>query len=607
MIGFTSPAKVMVEKEIAMGLSGIQEAVLFLAAAVVTVPFFRKLGMGAVIGYLVAGMIIGPQLLGFVTNVEDILHFAELGVVLLLFVIGLELQPSRLWALRRSVFGLGSAQVFGTGAIFAGIGFAFGLPATAALMIGLSLSLSSTALALQTLAEKKQLTTHHGRAAFAILLFQDLAAIPLLGVFALLGYGSAHGVDWLGMAKAVAVVAAVIVGGRWLLRPYLRFAASSTSREVFIAATLLVVVGTALIMQQSGMSMALGSFLAGVLLADSEYRHELEADIEPFKGLLLGLFFIAVGMSTDLGQVIRQPLTIIGLTLGLMTIKALVLYGLARLTKHNHGSSVNLAIYVSQGGEFAFVLFGVAVGAQALDKTLSDTMIVVVSLSMVVMPLLVVINDKWLLIGHATAAPKDFDNIEPQDHRVIIAGFGRFGQVIARTLRMKKITFTALEANFEQVDFVRRFGNKIYFGDASRLDLLQAARADLAEVFVLAIDDIEASVKTAEIVKKHYPHLKIYARARNRVHAYRLMDVGVDKLIRETLLSSMELARDVLIALGDSPAQAEDAIRKFRRHDDELLATQHKLHKDEAQLIAATRQGAVELERLFEEDTDVAK
>lgn len=590
-----------------MGLSGIQEAVLFLAAAVITVPFFRKLGMGAVIGYLVAGMIIGPQLLGFVTNVEDILHFAELGVVLLLFVIGLELQPSRLWALRRSVFGLGSAQVFGTGAIFAGIGFAFGLPATAALMIGLSLSLSSTALALQTLAEKKQLTTHHGRAAFAILLFQDLAAIPLLGVFALLGDGSAHGVDWLGMAKAVAVVAAVIVGGRWLLRPYLRFAASSTSREVFIAATLLVVVGTALIMQQSGMSMALGSFLAGVLLADSEYRHELEADIEPFKGLLLGLFFIAVGMSTDLGQVIRQPLTIIGLTLGLMAIKALVLYGLARLTKQNHGSAVNLAIYVSQGGEFAFVLFGVAVGAQALDKTLSDTMIVVVSLSMVVMPLLVVINDKWLHIGHATAAPKDFDNIEPQDHRVIIAGFGRFGQVIARTLRMKKITFTALEANFEQVDFVRRFGNKIYFGDASRLDLLQAARADLAEVFVLAIDDIEASVKTAEIVKKHYPHLKIYARARNRVHAYRLMDVGVDKLIRETLLSSMELARDVLIALGDSPAQAEDAIRKFRRHDDELLATQHKLHKDEAQLIAATRQGAVELERLFEEDTDVAK
>ena len=589
-----------------MSLSWIQEAVLFLLAAVIAVPLFKRLGMGAVIGYLVAGMVIGPQLLGFVTNVEDIFHFAELGVVLLLFVIGLELQPSRLWALRRSVFGLGTAQVLGTGVILAAAGMAFGLPATPAFMIGLSLSLSSTALALQTLAEKKQLMTQHGRAAFAILLFQDLAAIPLLGVFALLG-GQAHGMNWLGMGKAVAVVAAVIIGGRWLLRPYLRFAASSDSREVFIAATLLVVVGTALIMQQSGLSMALGSFLAGVLLADSEYRHELEADIEPFKGLLLGLFFIAVGMSADLAQVVSQPLTIIGLTLGLMAIKALVLYVLARLSKHSHASAINLAIYVSQGGEFAFVLFGVAVGAQALDKTLSDTMIVVVSLSMVAMPLLVAINDKWLHLGRGKIEPRKFDNVEPQDHRVIIAGFGRFGQVIARTLRMKKIPFTALESNFEQVDFVRKFGNKIYFGDASRLDLLQAARADLAEVFVLAIDDIEASVKTAGIVKRHYPHLKIYARARNRVHAYKLMDIGVDKLIRETLLSSMELARDVLIALGDSPKDAAEAIKLFRRHDDELLLRQHEVQGDEAQLIAATKQGAVELERLFEEDADVTR
>lgn len=589
-----------------MSLSWIQEAVLFLMAAVIAVPLFKKMGMGAVIGYLVAGMIIGPQLLGFVSNVEDIFHFAELGVVLLLFVIGLELQPSRLWALRRSVFGLGSAQVIGTGLVLAGLGLVFGLSAMPALIIGFSLSLSSTALALQTLAEKKQLMTQHGRAAFAILLFQDLAAIPLLGMFALLG-GNTHELHWLGTIKAVAVVLAVIIGGRWLLRPYLRLAASSENREVFIAATLLVVVGTALIMQQSGLSMALGSFLAGVLLADSEYRHELEADIEPFKGLLLGLFFIAVGMSANLQLVIRQPLTIFGLTLGLMAVKALLLYALARLTRHSHGAAVNLAIYVSQGGEFAFVLFGVAVGAQLLDQTLSDTMIVVVSLSMAIMPLLVVLNDRWFHFGVVKTEPKPFDNIEPQDHRVIIAGFGRFGQVVARTLRMKKIPFTALESSFEQVDFVRKFGNKIYFGDASRLDLLQAARADLAEVFVLAIDDIEASVRTAEMVRKHFPQLKIYARARNRVHAYRLMDVGVDKLIRETLLSSMELARDVLIALGDSEADAEEAIRRFRRHDEELLATQHKIHKDEAQLIAASRQGAEELERLFEEDTDVVK
>ena len=376
-----------------MSLSWIQQAVLFLAAAVIAVPLFKRLGMGAVIGYLLAGMVIGPQLLGFVTNVEDIFHFAELGVVLLLFVIGLELQPSRLWALRRSVFGLGSAQVIGTGLLLAGMGIAIGLPTIPAFVIGLSLSLSSTALVLQTLAEKKQLTAHHGRAAFAILLFQDLAAIPLLGLFALLG-GEAQDMDWIGMTKTLAVVAVVVVGGRYLLRPYLRFAASSENREVFIAATLLVVVGIALLMQQSGLSMALGAFLAGVLLADSEYRHELEADIEPFKGLLLGLFFIAVGMSADLALVIRQPLLIIGLTLGLMASKALVLYALARLTRHSHNSALNLAIYVSQGGEFAFVLFGVAVGAQALDKPLADIMIVVVSLSMVLMPLLVATNEK---------------------------------------------------------------------------------------------------------------------------------------------------------------------------------------------------------------------
>ncbi len=590
-----------------MSLSWMQEAVVFLAAAVIAVPLFRRLGVGAVLGYLTAGMVIGPWVLGLVSDVGNILHFAELGVVLLLFVIGLELQPSRLWTLRRPVFGLGSAQVLVTGLILAGAGLAFGLPAAAALMAGLALSLSSTALVLQLLAEKKQLTTHHGRASFAVLLFQDLAAIPLLALFPLLaGAGMAQGWDWFGAAQAVGVVLAVILVGRRLLRPYLRLAASAKSQDVFVAATLLVVVGTALLMAQAGLSMALGSFLAGVLLADSEYRHELEADIDPFKGLLLGLFFIAVGMSVDLRLVLRQPLTILGLTAGLMATKALVLYALARATRHSHGAAVNLALFISQGGEFAFVLFGVAAGAGGLDKTLSDLLIVVVSLSMAVTPLAVALNEKWLRIGHAAAAPRAFDRIEPREHRVIIAGFGRFGQMIARTLRMKKIPFTALEASFEQVDFVRRFGNKIYFGDASRLDLLQAARADHAEIFVLAIDDVEASVKTAEMVRKHYPQLKIYARARNRVHAYRLMDAGVDRLIRETLLSSLELARDVLVGLGYTAAEAEQAVTLFRRHDEELLARQHKIHEDEAALIAAARQGAEELERLFEQDTNAA-
>jgi glutathione-regulated potassium-efflux system ancillary protein KefC/glutathione-regulated potassium-efflux system protein KefB len=587
-----------------MSMSLVHETVVFLAAAVIAVPLFKKLGMGTVLGYLIAGVLIGPWLLGIISDVDNILHFAELGVVLLLFVIGLELRPSRLWELRRPIFGLGGAQVAVTGLVLGAAGMALGLPTTTALVVGLVLSLSSTAFALQILAEKKQLTTHYGRASFAILLFQDLAAIPLLALIPLL---SANRFDqtWslLSAGKAVTVVVIVIAGGRWLLRPFLRLAASATSHEVFIAAALLVVVGTALLVQMAGLSMALGAFLAGVLLADSEYRHELEADIEPFKGLLLGLFFIAVGMTMNLGLVVHRPFTVLGLVVGLMAIKSLLLYGLGRMAKQSHGSAANLALFISQGGEFAFVLFGAAAGARVLDKTLADLLIVVVSVSMAATPLLVILNEKIFKIGHGTDLPREYDKIEAREHRVIIAGFGRFGQMIARTLRMKQIPFTVLEASFEQVDFVRKFGNKIYFGDASRLDLLRAARADVAEVFVLAIDDIEASIKTAQMVRKHYPHLKIYARARNRIHAYRLMDVGVDRQIRETFLSSIELARDVLMAVGHTEAEANEAVRRFRQHDEALLERQHKIYHDEAQLIAAARQGAEELERLFEEDT----
>jgi glutathione-regulated potassium-efflux system ancillary protein KefC/glutathione-regulated potassium-efflux system protein KefB len=587
-----------------MSMSLAHETVVFLAAAVIAVPLFKKLGMGAVLGYLFAGVLIGPWLFGFISDVDNILHFAELGVVLLLFVIGLELRPSRLWELRRPIFGLGGAQFIVTGVVLGAAGMALGLTATTAFVVGLVLSLSSTAFALQILAERKKLTTHYGRASFTILLLQDIAAIPLLALIPLLGIsGLDQGWNLLSALKPVAIVVAVIVGGRWLLRPFLRLAASATSHEVFIAAALLVVMGTALLVQSAGLSMALGAFLAGVLLADSEYRHELEADIEPFKGLLLGLFFMAVGMTMNLGLVVDRPLAVLGLVVGLVVVKSMLLYGLGRMAKLGHGAAFNLALYISQGGEFAFVLFGAAVGAQVLDNTLADLLIVVVSVSMMVTPLLVTLNEKIFKIGCVTEKAREFDKIEAREHRVIIAGFGRFGQMIARTLRMKKIPFTVLEASFEQVDFVRKFGNKIYFGDASRLDLLRAARADLAEVFVLAIDDIEASIKTAQMVRKHYPHLKIYARARNRIHAYRLMDVGVDKQIRETFLSSIELARDVLMAVGHTEAEANEAVRRFRQHDEALLDRQHKIYHDEAQLIAAARQGAEELERLFEEDT----
>ncbi|HLQ25730.1 MAG TPA: monovalent cation:proton antiporter-2 (CPA2) family protein [Acidiferrobacterales bacterium] len=587
-------------------MSFLYEAVFFLIAAVITVPLSKRLGLGTVLGYLAAGAVIGPWGLGLVRDVDNVLHFSELGVVLLLFIIGLELEPARLWALRKPVFGLGLAQVAVTGLLLMLAGIALGLPAATALIIGLVLSLSSTAFALQLLAEKNQLSTYYGQTSFAVLLFQDLAAIPLLAIIPLLGTSEA-GMDQtaslVAIAKAVAVIVAVVVGGRWLLRPFLRFAASTVSQEIFTAAALLVVMGTALLLQQTGLSMALGAFLAGVLLADSEYRHELEADIDPFKGLLLGLFFIAVGMSIDLGLIIHKPLTILALVLGLMAVKSAVLIGLGRLAGHNTPSAVNLALFISQGGEFAFVLFGVAAGARVMDKSLADLLIVVVSVSMAFTPLLLLLNERVFRFGQGPTQEREFDKIPEQDNKVIIAGFGRFGQMIARTLRMKKIRFTALEASFEQVDFVRKFGNKIYFGDASRLDLLRAAKADKARVFVLAIDDVDASVKTAEMVRKNYPHLKIYARARNRVHTYRLMDVGVDNIIRETFLSSLELAKDVLQGLGLPAAEAEDAVRKFRHHDEALLRKQHLIQHDEAQLIASVKQGAEELERLFEQDT----
>jgi len=588
----------------------LYETMLFLAAAIITVPLSKKLGVGAVLGYLGAGVLIGPWALRLIGNVGNIFRLSELGVVLLLFIIGLELQPSRLWALRKAVFGHGGAQVLVTAAILTASGLVAGLSLKSALVVGVVLSFSSTAFVLQILAEKHQLTTQHGRSAFAVLLLQDLVAIPLLAVVPLLApsvavSGPAAGALIIG--KAVIVIASVVLSGRLLLRRFFRLAASTGVQEIFTAAALLLVISIALLMERIGLPMGLGAFIAGVLVADSEYRHELEADIEPFKGLLLGLFFIAVGMSVNIGLVASRPLTVFGLVAGLMFVKAVVLYVLARLQGKNHSTAVSLALFLSQGGEFAFVLFGIAAGAKVLDSSLADLLVVVVSLSMALTPIFVALRERVLRAARPGNEESEYDRIDEQENPVIIAGFGRFGQMIARTLRMKKIAFTALEASFEQVDFVRKFGNKIYFGDASRLDLLRSARAEKARAFVLAIDDVDASVKTAEIVKRHYPHLKIYARARNRKHAYLLMDVGVEYIVRETFLSSLELAREVLEGLGVSHATAENAVHRFRQHDEALLLRQHKIHHDEAQLIASVKQGAEELERLFEQDTKVAR
>ena len=589
-------------------MSLLAESAIFLAAAVIAVPLSRRLRLGAVLGYLAAGVIIGPWGLGLVTQVDNILHFAELGVVLLLFIIGLELQPSRLWVLRRSVFGLGGAQVLATGLTLGALGLALGLAWQSALVMGLALAMSSTAFVLQVLAERNQLTTRYGRSAFAILLFQDLSVIPLLALVPLLGVGGARGGDpLLSAALALAVIAAVVAGGRLLLRPVLRVIAQSGIQEIFTAAALLVVIGVSLLMSGVGLSMSLGAFLAGVLLADSEYRHELEANIQPFKGLLLGLFFISVGMSVDLGLIASRPLLIVGGVLGLMASKAAVLWALARATGQSDVSARNLAAALCQGGEFAFVLFNLAAGHAVMDRALVDLLVVIVSLSMAATPLALAAND---LLSRRLEQPqpeRPFDAIEEQTPQVIIAGFGRVGQIVGRILKLKRIPFTALDISPEQVETVRRFGNnKVYYGDASRLDLLTAAKADRARLFVLAIDDVEASIRTAQTVRRHFPALTVYARARNRFHAHRLMDLGVQLIERETFLSSLDLAREVLEAVGVRGWEAQQIVARFKVHDEQTLRRQHAVYHDETQLIQTSRQAAEELQGLFESDQEDA-
>ena len=582
---------------------------IFLAAAVIAVPIFRRLGLGAVLGYLAAGMAVGPQGLGIAGDVDSVMHFAEFGVVLLLFVIGLELQPTRLWTMRRSVFGLGGAQVLVSAVAITLAGYALGAPLLGAIVAGLALSLSSTAFGLQILAEKHQLTARHGRAAFSVLLFQDLAAIPMLALVPLLGGGmdGASGGDIaLGIAKVVAVLAAVVIGGRFLLNRLLRLVAASGIREAFTAMTLLTVVVTALLMQFVGLSMALGAFLAGVLLAESEYRHALEADIEPFKGLLLGLFFIAVGMSIDLGLIVDKPLTVFGLVAGLVLLKGVILFGLGRIFGGGAMVSLRLAATIAQGGEFAFVIFGTAVATGAMPESLSGLLILVVGLSMAVTPPLMAAAE-WLAARGAASPAQEMEQPPLEENQVLIAGFGRFGQMVGRLLRARKIGFTALEINPDQVNFVRRFGNKVHYGDPSRLDLLRAAKASEAKVFVLAIDDVETSIRTAETVRRNFPHLKIYARARNREHAYRLMEIGAEVIQRETLLSSLDIGRQVLEGLGYSPSEAARTTEMFLEHDVRRLNEHFEMRHDEEGMVRLAREWALELEELFEHDAATEK
>jgi len=583
-------------------MENLTHVAIYLTAAVLTVALMKRIGFAAVLGYLFAGIAIGPWGLGLIADVTRTQHLAEFGVVLLLFVIGLELQPSRLWALRRPIFGLGTAQVLVTGAVLGLLAAWAGLGWQAAAIVGFGLAMSSTAFVLQLLAEKRELATSQGRASFAILLFQDIAVIPLLAIVPLLAAPDAlDGLSPLpGIAKFLAVCVGLALASRFVLRPLFQFVARSGVPELFTATTLLVVVATTLLMHASGLSPTLGAFLAGVLLADSEYRHELEARIAPFEGLLLGLFFISVGMSANLGLAAAAPATVLGLVVGLIGVKLAVMYGIARASGLAPTPAARLGAVLSQGGEFGFILFALARDQGLIGTGESDLLMLVVTVSMALTPFLHALATR--LTRRPPLRAGDYERIVDTDHQVVIAGFGRVGQVTGRVLRALQIPFTALEINPDQVETVQRFGSKAYYGDASSLDLLHAARVDKAKVFVLAIDEIEASLRTAATVRRHFPDVTLYARARNRRHVHRLMDLGLPYIERETYHSALLMTEKVLVAVGLTPGQARRAVLAFRAHDEKTLQEMHAIYKDDTQLVQSTREAADELRTLFESD-----
>lgn len=586
----------------------LQAAVVFLLAAVIAVPLAKRLQLGAVLGYLFAGVVIGPQVLGWVGDPQSVSHISELGVVLLLFIIGLELSPKRLWVMRKAVFGVGLAQVLLTAVVIGAVALlAFGQPLNSAVVLGLGLALSSTAFGLQSLAERKELNSPHGRLAFAILLFQDIAAIPLIAMVPLLagGGGDAGGGSTLDHSlRVLGSIAVVVIGGRYLLRPVFRIVARTGLQEVSTATALLVVIGTAWLMELAGVSMALGAFLAGLLLADSEYRHELESQIEPFKGLLLGLFFISVGMGANLGLLLESPALVLGLTVLLIGIKLPLLMLIGRLAGGlGRLSAVRLGIVLAAGGEFAFVVFKIGREQGLFDARLYDTLLLTITLSMALTPLLLLLCARLLRTKTPPVeVPEEYREIDSDAPRVVIAGMGRMGQIVARILRAQKISFVALDTSVESIEFSRSFGHlPVFYGDPLRPEILRAAKVEQAEYFVIATDDPEINIKTAELVHRLYPHVKIIARARNRQHVHRLVDHGA-QAVRETYYSSLEITRRTLVGLGLSQSQADARINRFKRHDEQVLQAQHAIYDDEAKVMQTAQEARAELARLFESD-----
>lgn len=581
--------------------------VILLAASVLAVPLFNRLGLGSVLGYLAAGLVIGPAGLRLITDVDSIADVSALGVVMLLFLIGLELRPNRLWVMRHSVLGMGTVQLTISGVALAGLAHWAGLHWMPALIIGFGLALSSTAIALRLLRERGLLGSHAGRDSFAVLLFQDLAVIPMVTIIPLLQGGAdelaGHGQDaWLAVSKAAAAVIAILVGGRFLIRPIFRAVASAKTPEIFTATALLLVVGTAALVSAVGLSMSLGAFMAGVLLADSEYRHELRANIEPFQGLLLGFFFVSVGMSVNIGVLLAHPGIVIAGVAVLLVVKGAIAFTAGRVAGQDTLNAMRLAFALAGAGEFGFVLFGVALDERVITQEQLDYVQLILTLSMTGGPLLFSLTERWIAPLFNRPPQRAFDKIPKTETAVIICGFGRIGQIVGRILRVRDIPFTALDNNAAQIEQVRQFGSKAYYGDPLRIDLLRAAGAADAKILVAALDDMQASLTLVQNVKRNFPHLIIVARARNRRHAHLLMDEGVTHIIRETLYSGLKMTEQVLEELGLSHHEAQRTVEMFHDHDERTLREQHPVHADQKRLIQTTKDAAAELERLFEAD-----
>jgi glutathione-regulated potassium-efflux system ancillary protein KefC len=593
--------------------SWLTNSLVYLAAAVVAVPLSKALGLGSIIGYLAAGIVIGPWGLGFVSDVQSILHFAEFGVVLMLFLVGLELEPRRLWEMRRPIFGAGGAQMLGctlalmlagTAVMLSGVALSWKIILVAAL----GLALSSTAIALQVLGERNELPTPAGQSAFAILLFQDIAAIPILALLPLLAVqsGAASGNPWIEALKAIAVIAGIILGGRLLLRRVFRWIAGSRTPEIFTAAALLLVVAIAALMQFVGLSMALGAFLAGVLLAESEYRRELETDIEPFKGLLLGLFFIAVGMSIDFGVLMQSPLVIAGIVLTFLGLKALVIWFLARGLGMGVRERPVFTLMLAQGGEFAFVVFQQAQGLKIFTPEISSMLIGSVALSMLLSPLVLVLIDRVVLPRYADCGKPVMEEIKEEQHApIIIAGIGRFGQIVLRVLAAKGYKATVLDHDADQIEGVQRFGYRVFYGDATRLDLLRTAGAAEAKVLVVAVDGIEQSLKIVDLCKEHFPKLQLIVRARNVQHYYQLRSRGVTLVQRETFESALMSAEDAMTALGHAHEDAHATTQRFKAHNLAQLEQAWPHHQDEERLISIAKAGRLQLEELMAQEREI--